>query len=111
VAVELEQVPTVCRIVAYTLTAYDADAINKRRADANTHMTEHRARADGSQVHIGNGVSVGEVYPMVIARVWGDPSPGSLVNGQVLLDGSDSFWATSVSAGEGPGHWAWPARS
>lgn len=63
----------------------------------------------GAQIHTGNKVEAGDVYPMVIVRTWGS-EPTSSVNGQVLLDGTDTFWATSVSQGEGERHWAWPAR-
>jgi hypothetical protein len=96
-------------VVPYTLNAYDADAINKRRADTMTHLAEHRARADGSQLHVGNGVAKGDVFPMIIVRVWGT-DPTSSVNGQVMLDGNDTYWVTSVTVGDGPGHFTWPTR-
>jgi hypothetical protein len=102
-------VPTICRVVTYTLDAYDADAITRRRAAANTNLADHRARMDGSQLHIGNGVRAGDAFPMIIVRVWGS-EPTSAVNGQVLLDGCDTHWVTSVTVGEGPRHFAWPAR-
>ena len=47
---------------------------------------------------------------MVIIRVWGT-TPESPVNGQVLLDGNDTFWATSVQAGVGPRKFEWPESS
>ena len=100
-------IPPIGRIVPYTLSAQDADAINRRRKDAAEHMAEHRERANGVVVHVGNPVSEGDVYPMIITRCWGT-TPESGVNGQVLLDGDDTFWATSVSVGEGPRHFAWP---
>ena len=43
--------------VLYTLSSYDADAINRRRADAVAHLPEHRAGRDGAQIHVGIGVS------------------------------------------------------
>jgi hypothetical protein len=49
----------------------------------------------------------GTVCPMIVTRAWAD----GVVNGQVLLDGSDSLWATSVDRGNGPGQWQWPTRS
>lgn len=103
-------VPTVGRIVLYTLSSYDADAINKRRANAVQHLPEYRANKDGSQIHVGNGVAAGDVFPMVIVRVWGSTLT-SAVNGQVLLDGNDTYWATSVTEGDGDHNFAWPARS
>jgi len=102
-------IPTIGRIVHYTLSDHDAQLINKRRADASTHMREHNENATGVAVHVGNGVQAGDVYPLVITRVWGDTET-SAVNGQVLLDGSDSLWVTSVTHGEGGRHFAWPPR-
>jgi hypothetical protein len=99
-------VPTIGRLVDYTLDAYDADAVNKRRAHAMTHLAEYRLRMDGSQLHVGNGVAAGDVFPMMIVRVFG-PAPTSPVNGQVFLDGNDIMWVTSVTAGEGRHHFAY----
>lgn len=61
-------------------------------------------------IHSGNTVDEGDVYPLVITRVCGN-EPSSAVNGQVLLDGNDTYWATSVSVGEGTRHFQWPTRS
>jgi hypothetical protein len=99
--------PTIGRIVLYRLTEQDAGKINKRRDDARKNMLEHQARADGSQIHVGNRVNAGEEVAMVIVAVHGP----AMVNGKCLLDGSDDYWATSVKAGEGPGTWSWPVRS
>jgi hypothetical protein len=100
--------PTVCRTVLYTLDVYSAKQINKRRKAAVAHFVEHGD--DSFQLHHGNLVQPGQQYPMIITRVWGD-RPESAVNGQVFLDGSDSFWATSVVPGEGEGKYQWPTRS
>lgn len=99
-------IPTVGRIVHYTLTAQDAEAVNRRRSDgaAGGSLVQ-----DGTVVHTGNAASAGQVYPMLITRVWND-DPGT-VNGQVFLDGNDSLWVTSVTPGEGERHYAWPARA
>ncbi len=102
-------VPTIGRIVLYTLTEHDAIAINKRRADAHAHITDHQRHATGVVVHTGNTVSAGDVYPLVITRTWGEDTPDRLVNGQLLLDGNDTYWVTSVSDGQGPGRFAWPS--
>jgi hypothetical protein len=99
--------PTICRIVKYTLSYQDADSINRRRAAADRAMQSHRDRDDGSHVHVGNKVEAGDVYPLIITRVWQNTPNGS-VNGQVLLDGNDTLWVTSVSRGEGERTWAWP---
>ena len=103
-----EQRPTIGRIVHYTLGSSDADAINRRRAHAQAHLSEHRENANGVQIYVGNTVFPGDVYPMVITRVWGE-NADSCVNGQVLLDGNDLYWATSVKVGEGPRTFAWPS--
>jgi hypothetical protein len=100
-------VPTIGRIVLYTLSEDDAKQINKRRKDAHDAGT---ARLNtGAVVHFGNTVNAGDVFPMVIVRVFG-AEPTSGVNGQVLLDGNDTFWATSRVQGEGPFRWNWPPR-
>lgn len=106
-------IPTIGRIVHYTLSEADAEAINRRRDDATAaaHNPRHadRQKPMGEQVHIGNRVSPGEVYPMIIVRIWGT-TPESSVNGQVLLDGNDTLWVTSVSVGDGPRRFIWPQR-
>lgn len=101
--------PTLGRIVLYTLSDLDAEAINRRRDDAIQHLAEHRDRADGSVIHVGNMASEGDIYPLVVTRVWGS-TPESAINGQVLLDGNDTFWATSITHGTGPRTWTWPPR-
>ena len=102
------QTPTPGRIVLYQLSEDDATQINRRRKDARDSAVS--LDKTGYVVHVGNDVSAGDVYPLVITRTWGD-TPESAVNGQVLLDGNDTFWATSVSAGERPRTFAWPVRA
>lgn len=102
--------PTPSRVVLYTLTEQNASDINKRREDAKRHIQEHRDVADGSQIHVGNKAKAGDVLPMTIVRAWGN-QPTSSVNGQVMLDGNDTLWVTSVACGEKPGTFAWPVRS
>lgn len=107
--------PTIGRIVHYTLTAADADAINKRRADfaafqrtlAGPIDPGHRG-ATGHVAHVGNHAQAGAVYPAMVVQVW-DSNTAS-ANLQVVLDGTDTYWATSRSEGEGEGFWAWPPR-
>jgi len=89
------------QIVQYTLSDQDADQITRRRNDANT--TRAYSQTSGFQVHVGNAVREGDVYPLVITRVW-DQLAG-YVNGQVLLDGSDTLWVTSVT----PATDCWPS--
>jgi hypothetical protein len=103
-------IPTIGRIVHYCISSADAEQINRRRNDAHSKVAWHRENKTGSQVHVGNSVAEGDVFPMVITKVWGDTET-SCVNGQVMLDGNDLFWATSVAVGVGPRTFAWPSRS
>lgn len=97
-------IPSIGRIVEYTLSDSDAAQINRRRADASANIKAGTVGKTGFALHIGNGVLEGEKYPLLITRVWGD-RPSSAVNGQVMLDGNDTLWVTSVAQGEGPFHW------
>jgi hypothetical protein len=94
---EKSMIPTPGRIVEYTLTPEDAAQINRRRDDARQNANVGNT---GFMLHSGNVVSPGDKYPLVITRAWGimEDSP---VNGQVLLDGNDTLWVTSVNQGEG----------
>jgi hypothetical protein len=104
------QIPTIGRIVHYTLSEQDAGQINSRRGDAAARSKAIAEEKTGYVAHIGNSAAAGDVYPLVITRVWGD-TPESAVNGQVFLDGNDTLWVTSVSVGEGPRTFAWPTRA
>lgn len=118
--------PTIGRIVLYTLTEDDAVQINRRRTtgpeiaeriknnslphrEMQLHLEEPLPATwpIGAQAHIGNTVEAGEVYPMIVTRVWSD----TCVNGQVFLDGNDTLWATSALEGTGGHSWAWPPRA
>lgn len=125
-----DKIPYVGGIVLYRLTADDAAQVNRRRttgasigermkafvttalvnapAGANPEPVQVHAWPAGAQAHIGNEVREGDVFPMMIVKVWGETST-SAVNGQVFLDGNDVFWATSRAAGDGPGTFSWPA--
>jgi hypothetical protein len=89
-------IPTIGRIVHYTLTDHDVAQIAARRTGAG----------DKS---IGNTVTAGDVFPLMITRVWG-PTEESAVNGQVFLDGDDVLWVTSRQQGDGPSTWREPER-
>lgn len=69
----------------YCLTQSDVDQIN-----------DQRARSEGKL--LGNAVHVGETYPLIISREWPAETcpPLGAVNGQVILDGNDTLWVTSV---------------
>lgn len=108
----MTQAPSIGRIVHYTLSEQDAAQINKRRADAknlNGAGVTLASQELGPQIHIGNAVTAGDVFPGMIVRTWGS-APESSVQLQVFLDGNDTFWATSVSEGEGERQWIWPPR-
>jgi hypothetical protein len=85
-------------IVIYTLDGSDIDQINRRRVPGAAHAEGWPA---GAQAHEGNQVRAGEECPAVIVREW---NPG-MANLQVLLDGTDTFWATSRVKGPNPGQW------
>ncbi len=96
--------PTIGRIVLYTLSEQDAEAITKRRLDFRRHRT--------TDSYTGNPVEAGQTYPAIIVRTWGDTSE-ALVQLRVLLDGTDDLWATSVgvAAEPTPRHYTWPPRA
>jgi hypothetical protein len=97
--------PTVGRIVHYTLSASDAGAINTRR-HCVPRQDEPRMNT-GLVDRTGNPAAEGDVCAAVIVRAF---VPATTVNLQVLLDGDDSYWATSRAEGPGPGFWSWPPR-
>ena len=115
--------PTVGRIVLYTLSAEDAEQINRRRTNSssiaerikNNAITVGDLDQDevvppmwplGAQAHIGNTAAEGDVVPLVVVRCWSE----TCVNGQALLDGNDQLWVSSAVEGNGPRTWAWPRR-
>ena len=126
-----EQIPSIGRIVHYRLSAQDVGEITRRRTTGKSiaerlkwgvvgrhndaipaHSEDGSVRAwpAGAQAHIGNEVHEGDVFPMLIVRIWGSAAT-SAVNGQVFLDGNDVYWATSRIVGDQPGTFSWPVRS
>lgn len=87
-------------IVLYTLKEYDAEAINRRRADAVTNNAG--SQMSGFVAHTGNVAREGQVFPAFVVAEFG----GATKNLHVLLDGNDTYWATSRGEGDGPGHWS-----
>lgn len=84
------------RIVHYTLTEQDAQAINASRESFQG----------------ANQALAGQVFPAIVVRLWGP----KCANLQVFLDGSDVFWKTSATEDPNPaagysGFWHWPPRS
>ena len=88
------------RIVLYKLSEDDAAQVNRRRVSTAGHGEGWPA---GAQAHVGNPARAGDVYPCVVVRAWSDTN----INGQVLLDGNDTFWATSRVEGDDDGQWMW----
>lgn len=74
--------------VVYTLSESDVIAINARRDQTGVR---------------GNPVSAGDVCPASIVKLW-NPATG-YANLAVLLDGNDTYWATSKEPGTGPNCW------
>lgn len=99
----MDQKISLGRVVHYTLTKQDADEINRRRDGFIAEGWPATA-----QRHVGNQVNAGDVFPLIVTRVW-DAETGSF-NGQLMLDGSDTLWITSAVQGEGEGYWFWPPR-
>lgn len=77
--------------VLYVLTKHDADAINGRRTTGL--LIKNRLSRNppewpaGAQAHVGDPAQEGDQLPMLITR-----ETGSVVGGQVFLNGSDTFW-------------------
>jgi hypothetical protein len=107
--------PTIGRIVIYTLTDYDALAINQRRSDFDSYRAKHAESAiqggdhgrTGHVGHVGNRVAEGDEYPAMVVRDWS--AELGTVNLKVQLDGDDTYWATSRTHDEHgkPGFWHW----
>lgn len=73
--------------VFYQLTASDAQRITARRSAINNPAYCN-----------GNPVNEGQLYPAIVTAVG-----ATMVNAQVILDGDDNLWVTSVHEGEAPG--------
>ncbi len=97
-------IPTIGRIVWYTLSGSDVDIIDVRRQRFGQVLLGGGQASDF--YIIGNNVYAGNTFPAMIVKTWGD-KPDSYVNLKVELDGTDCFWATSRKVGEGPGFYQW----
>lgn len=51
--------------------------------------------------NVGTPVHLGDEFPMTVVRVFN----AAMVNGQVHLDGTDTYWAQEVHLGDDPGQW------
>lgn len=122
-------------IVLYTLSADDAEKINRRRTTGDSIAERMKAKIEpthgesqstikgwpaGAQAHIGNGAKEGAQYAAIVVEDWkqqsaasgvgGSDSDDAAVNLQVFLDGNDVYWATSrledSSKSPAPGTWS-----
>ena len=96
------------RIVYYVVSEQAAAEIMRRRTTGGSIAERLKVLAwpVGAQAHLGNDVKAGDIYPAMMLRVWGTSGCSNL---KVMLDGSDEYWATSVSYDESkiPGSWHW----
>jgi hypothetical protein len=105
------------RIVHYVLTEDDTKQIGRRRTTGFeiAKLICDEKWPKGAQAHMGNMVKAGDHYPMIICKVW-DKQSGS-INGQVMLDGCDTFWVcsklpeTEIAGKYKPGTWHWIERT
>jgi hypothetical protein len=108
----MSQPMSIGRIVHYTVSEQEAVQINRRRNDFRKFLKDHIAAGtypmDGYVAHVGNDVQAGDQFPAMIVRVF---EAAHSCNLQVFLDGTDTFWACSVSEGDGGRHWYWPPRA
>jgi hypothetical protein len=94
--------PDIGDIVLYRLTEGDAAHINPWRRDF--HQSGSAESRTGFVGHIGNSVQAGDLFPAVVVRVHAESTV--TCNLRVLLDGSDTWWATSRAEGDDPGRWS-----
>lgn len=102
---------TIGRIVHYRLTEKDVVAITRRRTTGLKIQTlaDLGEWPTGAQAHIGQPVLTGQVVPLIVTTVERTPDL-TRVNGQCILDGSDTLWVMHVEEGTENGCWAWPER-
>jgi hypothetical protein len=92
------------RIVYFVFDETTADAVNRRRTTGAS-ILQREDWPMGAQAHIGNPVLAGDICPAMVVKVW----PGDSINLKVMLDGSDTYWATSVTFSDTkqPRTWHW----
>lgn len=90
------QIPSINRVVQYCMSEADVD------------RAKRELKRDGRH---GNEPRVGELYPAMIVKVFGD-TPGAAFTVQVLLDANFSLWVTSTNITAAPKerHCIWPPR-
>lgn len=99
-------IPSVGRIVHITISEAMAEEIDKNKNLRNTQVY-FKSRSSFE----GNPVESGDIYPMIITKVWSDePIENTLVQGQIFLDGNYAYWASSVKQGTENGQWFEPPK-
>jgi len=71
--------------------------------ETSAHSVAEERAAFGDK---GNQVKAGDIYPAMVVRTWGNDN----INLKVMLDGPDTFWATSVGFNadrKTPRSWHW----
>ena len=95
------------RIVYFVVDQQAELSINGRYADANSPAGVSLIVSQSvAQVHVGNRVHAGEIIPAMVTAVFGTQG---ICNLKVMLDGNDTYWATSVSynAEKAQRSWHW----
>jgi len=90
-------------IVIYSLSAKDAEAVNRRRTTGTSIATRLKQKVSvgtfawpaGAQAHIGETVKAGDQLPLIIVKI-GEKG----VSGQVLLPGNDVLYVVDVKEGK-----------
>jgi len=90
-------IPKPGEIHAYVLSADDAESINRRRVDA--FHSRIKNKMTGAIVHVGSSVSPLDVFPIIVIKIIDAIDDASVVNGRVILDGTDVLWVTDVPMG------------
>lgn len=94
------------RIVYFVLDENAKRHINRRYDDANSQAgIEMMMAKSGAQIHVGSRVLAGDVCPAMVTAV----RDGDVCNLKVMLDGNDTYWATSIPYADNrlPGSWHW----
>jgi hypothetical protein len=104
---------TMGRIVMYKLSELDVTHIMRRRTTPTqiAVMIGEGTWPMGAQAHIGNAVAPGQVVPLLVTTVQEPVQDVQRVNGQCILDGTDTLWVIGVLEGTENGSWAWPVKA
>ena len=94
-------------VLGYRVTNEQVDRMNGLRIVSRSMDT---ARLEGkfpqgAQAHIGAASAEGDILPLIVTRITEGANGRTLVNGQLILDGSDSLWIEHATEGDGPGQW------